>query len=210
MIYLICALSAIIMTFIGSYWIDKLYESSKEILTFPDKVIQRSRFRKPILLIAFFGLNIHFSKAPSPECFYLVIAAFFLLLVTMTDFEQYLIFDRMILPFTIIGLIAIFHLNLPLNVHVGTALVGGGSFLLISIMSHGALGGGDIKLIAALGIWLGYPRLSQAIIAGCIFAGIAALIMLLTKIKDRKSYFAYGPYFALTAIFILCRFLNLE
>ena len=210
MLYLTCAVAALLMTFVGSYWIDKLYEVSTDIMSFPDEVAQRARFRKPILAIALFGLNVYFSQAPSPECFYLMIAAFFLLLITMTDFEQYLIFNKMLLPFTIIGLIAIFHLNLPLNIHLGTALFGGGLFLIIASLSRGALGGGDVKLIAALGIWLGYPKLSDVIVTGCILAGVAALIMLVTKLKDRRSYFAYGPYFALTAIYTLCSSLALE
>ena len=33
--------------------------------------------------------------------------------------------------------------------------------------------------------------------------GAAALLMLLTKQKQRKSYFAYGPYFALSGIGIV-------
>ena len=210
MLYLICAVTALLMTFIGSYWIDKLYEVSGDIMSFPDEVVQRSRFRKPILAVMLFGLNVHFSKAPSPECFYLMIAAFFLMLITMTDFEQYLIFNKMLLPFTLIGLIATFHLNMPINVHVGTALFGGGLFLILASLSRGALGGGDVKLIAALGIWVGYPRLSEVLVTGCIFAGVAALIMLITKLKDRKSYFAYGPYFALTTIYALCSSLTLE
>ena len=210
MLYLTCAVAALIMTFVGSYWIDKLYESSTDIMSFPDEVAQRARFRKPILAITLFGLNVHLSQAPAPQCFYLIVASFFLMLITMTDFEQYLIFNRMLLPFTLVALIAIFHLNLPLNMHVGTALFGGGLFLIISSLSRGALGGGDVKLIATLGLWLGHPGLSDVIVTGCILAGVAALIMLLTKIKDRKSYFAYGPYFALTTIYTLCSSLTLR
>ena len=198
------------MTIIGSYWIDKLYEVSQEIMSFPDEMSQRARFRKPILMVTLFGLNIYFSRAPAPECFYLATAAFFLMLITITDFEQYLIFNRMLLPFTIIGLIAIIHLNLSINSHLGTAFFGGGLFLILASLSRGTLGGGDVKLIATLGLWLGPHRLSNVIVEGCIFAGIAALIMLVTKLKDRKSYFAYGPYFTLTTIYTLCSSLTLE
>ena len=77
---------------------------------------------------------------------------------------------------------------------------------MIASLSRGALGGGDVKLIATLGLWLGHPKLSQVLIIGCILAGVAALIMLAIKIKDRQSFFAYGPYSALTAIYFLCDF----
>lgn len=210
MIYFLCAVSALFMTYIGSYWIDKLYEQSQEILSFPEDVIQRSKYRKFILLIAIFSLNVYFSNVSMPNCLYLIIASYFLLLITITDFEQYLIFDKMIIPFTIVGFIAIYHLDLIWNIHLGTALFCGGTFLMIASITHGALGGGDVKLIASLGIWLGYPRLSHVIIAGCILAGVVAVILIVTKIKNRHSMFAYGPYFTLTAIFDMCRYSSLN
>ena len=209
MIYFLCAIAAILLTFVGSYWIDKLYEMPTAPLSFPEDISRRSRFRKPILAVALFLTNLQFATVPSPKCFYLIVAAFFLLLITMTDFEQYVIFDRMILPFTLIGFMAVFHLQMSFNHHLGAALVGGGTFLLLAILTRGALGGGDIKLIAALGIWFGPHNLSNVIAAGSILGGVAALIMLLVNKKDRKSYFAYGPYFTLTAIYILLSSLSL-
>ena len=210
---LMCAISliiAFILTLIGSYWIDKLYAMPNAPLSFPDEIDRRSRLRKPVLLIAICTLIYYFAQLNLPEFIYLLLAVFFLLLITMTDFEQYVIFDRMLLPFAIIGCIAAFHLNLSIYDHAIAALAGGGVLLLIAILTKGAIGGGDIKLIAVIGIWFGTDRLFTILIIGFILGGIAAFIMLLTKQKERKSYFAYGPYFALTAIFILCIFNNLE
>ena len=36
--------------------------------------------------------------------------------------------------------------------------------------------------------------------AGIIFGGLSALVLMLLGFKKRKSAFAYGPYFALTAL----------
>ena len=66
------------------------------------------------------------------------------------------------------------------------------------------VGGGDVKLIATLGLWLGFDLLN-IVIYGTIFGGLAAILMILTKQKDRSSYFAYDPYFALTAIYFLLK-----
>ena len=82
-------------------------------------------------------------------------------------------------------------------------LIGGGVFLLLAIISKGSLGGGDVKLVAALGLWLGSEKLLSVVLIGTIIGGIAAMFMILAKKKDRKSYFAYGPYFSLTAIYFL-------
>ena len=76
-------------------------------------------------------------------------------------------------------------------------------FLIIAILSRGALGGGDIKLIACLGLWMGTKTLFFIGMFGILFGGISALIMLLLGIKSRKSAFAYGPYFAIPAIALL-------
>lgn len=75
-------------------------------------------------------------------------------------------------------------------------------FLLLGILSRGALGGGDIKLIACLGLWLGTDALIFVAVAGSIFGGLSALVLLLGK-KKRKSAFAYGPYFTLTTLALL-------
>ena len=76
-------------------------------------------------------------------------------------------------------------------------------FFLLAVITKGAIGGGDIKLIAAMGLWFGYRSLLTVIMYGFLAGGAAALLMLLTKQKKRKSYFAYGPYFALSEIGVL-------
>ena len=68
---------------------------------------------------------------------------------------------------------------------------------------HGSIGGGDIKLVAALGLWLGCEKLLAVVLTATIIGGLSALMMILAKQKDRNSYFAYGPYFAFAAIYAL-------
>ena len=201
----LCMVAAIVLGMIGSYWIDRLFARPNAPLSFPEDVANRSRFRKPLLILFIFGCILHFSATSMPQAFYLIIASFFLLLVTFTDFEQYVIFDLMLLPFAVVGAVAVIHLNWSIYDHLIAAIVGGGAFLLLAITTHGAIGGGDIKLIAVLGIWLGSKILLNVVVIGCILAGISGLMMLIIKQKNRKSFFAYGPYFALTTIYILIK-----
>ncbi len=125
-----------------------------------------------------------------------------LILMSITDFEQYMLFDAMTLPLAVIGAVFSYQ-NSVLQENFLAAIIGGGIFLLLSIISKGALGGGDIKLIFALGLWFGAENLLNVVLFGTIFGGLAAILMILAKQKDRKSFFAYGPYFALTAIYFL-------
>lgn len=183
------------LTFAGSLWIDKLYLNCAE-LTFPEEISKRARFRKPIL---FYALAILFNMT---EDLWLMSAIFLLMLMTLTDFEQYMLFDVMTLLLALIGAIFSYQ-NSILQENLIAAVIGGGVFLLLAIISRWAIGGGDIKLIFALGLWLGIVNLLNVIIFGAIFGGVAAILLIITKQKDCKSFFAYGPYFAITAIYFL-------
>lgn len=189
--------AAAILTCAGTLWIDKLYWTSKE-LTFPGKISERSKFRKPFLFVS---LAILFNMT---EDLWKMAAFFLLVLMTLTDFEQYMLFDAMTLPFALIGAFYAWQ-NANLTDNLITALIGGGFFLFLAIVSKGAIGGGDVKLIAALGLWLGSENLLDAVIFATIVGGLAATFMILAKQKDRSSYFAYGPYFALSAIYFLLK-----
>ncbi|MBR5914559.1 MAG: prepilin peptidase [Selenomonadaceae bacterium] len=195
-------LIAIALTAIGSRWIDFLYSMPSAPLSFPKEIASRSKFRKPCLFIFLTLCLIKIFTAPAPLNFYMATEIFFLALIIFTDFEQYVIFDKMLIPFAIIGVVATIHLNLPIIDRIVAAVIGGGIFLLM-VMLTGGIGGGDIKLVAVLGIWLGTENLLNVVLIASIVGGICAGIMILTKIKGRKSYFAYGPYFALAAIFII-------
>ena len=187
---------AAVLTLAGSLWIDELYSMNTE-LTFPEKISERSKFRKPILFVS---LSILFNLT---DDLWIATAIFLLALMTVTDFEQYMLFDAMTLPFALIGAVYVWQMNLNIIDHAAAALIGGGFFLLLAIFTKGALGGGDVKLVAALGLWLGSENLLNVVIFATIIGGLAATFMIVTKQKDRNSYFAYGPYFTLTAIYFL-------
>ena len=200
-------LLSFLLTIAGSRWITLLFlkAQGRDILSFPEQVEQRARFRQPLLfalLLLCIGrawLNI----TNLLWLFYVILAIAFLSFVTVTDFEQYVIFDAMLLPFAITGLCYTVHMRLPLGEHVAAALGGGLLFFLLAVITKGAVGGGDIKLAAAMGLWFGCRSLLIIIMYGLLAGGAAALLMLLAKQKQRKSFFAYGPYFALSGIGIL-------
>ena len=131
---------------------------------------------------------------------FLLLFNYFLVLYTFTDFEQQVIFDHMLIPFAALGLLQTIALQQPLLDHLTAAAAGGLIFLLLAILTRGGIGGGDIKLIAALGLWLGIDNLLSVSMAGLVLGGIAAFFLILTGKKKRTDYFAYGPYFILTAI----------
>lgn len=79
------------------------------------------------------------------------------------------------------------------------ALVVSGMFLLMALASRGkAMGGGDIKLMAALGLLLGWKKILLVLILGAFLGGIIhGTRMLLTK---EKHVLSFGPYLAAAAV----------
>ena len=191
----------------GSMLMDYLYaRAPRDLLSFPEQVTTRAKYRRPLLFLL---LTVYVGRAcitvTPPALFYLVIAIVCLSIITATDFEQYVIFDVLLVPFAATGILYTIHMGLPITGHIAASLGGGLVFLLLAIVTKGAIGGGDIKLIAAMGLWLGIRPLLSVIVYGFIAGGVAAFILLLTKQKSRHSYFAYGPYFALSGLGILLK-----
>lgn len=202
LILMACSITAVPY---GARWIETLYQMYPELLSNPAANTMLKRHRRQLLRILLCLCVIKvtiFSSQPLPAPLSLI-AAFFLLLITCTDFEQQVIFDKMLLPFALFAPIAWLWLPLPYTDYLLAAFAGGICFLLFAFLTHGGIGGGDIKLIFVLGLWLGPHLLLQTICIGLLFGGAAALILLLTKRKTAHSYFAYGPYFAISALFYL-------
>ena len=104
-LFLIAVLS-VVVSLGGSRWIERLYRKNKDILTFPDDVVSRGRWRPYLLGIAFLacGVRFFFLTSGLPLVFMLYAAAL-LLLMTATDFEQYCLFDEMMIPFALGGMV---------------------------------------------------------------------------------------------------------
>lgn len=185
-----------LLTALGSLFIDILYARSND-LTFPHQISARSHYRTCILFVIltfFFNLT---------DNLWFILAIYLLTLMTITDFEQYMLFDAMTLPLAVFGVL--FALQTNFFDSFLASIVGGAFFLLLAVISKGSLGGGDVKLIFALGFWLGTYKLLNTIIVGTVAGGFAAIILILMNKKDRSSFFAYGPYFALSAIYFMLK-----
>lgn len=75
-----------------------------------------------------------------------------------------------------------------------------GLFLIILIVSNGrAMGGGDVKLMAAAGLLLGWKGIILSLMLGSIAGSIIHLTLM--KVQGKERVLAFGPYLAL-GIFI--------
>lgn len=65
-------------------------------------------------------------------------------------------------------------------------------FLVITLL--GGMGMGDVKLMCAVGILLGWQQTLLAAFFGVVIGGAAALILKISNKKGRKSEIPFGPY----------------
>ena len=79
------------------------------------------------------------------------------------------------------------------------AFVVSGLFLLVVLITKGrGMGGGDVKLMAAAGLLLGWKHIILAMMIGCILGSVVHLLrMFLDKKKKKEHVLAFGPYLAI-------------
>ena len=71
---------------------------------------------------------------------------------------------------------------------------GGGLFLLVYIISRKGLGGGDVKFIAAAGLYLGIHGVIPTIFCGTVLAALTGLTLMLLKKIGRKDTMPLSPF----------------
>lgn len=131
-----------------------------------------------------------------------------LVAVTVIDYDCQIIPDSLVLLIAILGALHLFFVLAPsygsavLLDRAAGFLLGGGLFFLIAVVSRGGMGGGDIKLAAALGLWFGWKELLLLVFAAFIFGAVVSVFLLLTHIKGRKEGIPFGPFLALSAYLV--------
>jgi len=79
------------------------------------------------------------------------------------------------------------------------ALVAGGIFYLLSVITRGGVGMGDAKLSFFMGAVLGglplpVPPVMEALIWGMLGGGLIAALLLVTRMRKMTDFIPYGPF----------------
>lgn len=140
-----------------------------------------------------------------------------LLVISVIDMRRYYILDVLTLPLLWCGLLANIDARFALLPHavVGAA---GGYIAMRLIAAAGAvvfrknvMGGGDFKLMAAFGAWLGWQPLPFLLFLGSLIGVGYALVFYLTRRAGRtpppggflKRRFSFGPALSVAAALML-------
>ena len=130
-----------------------------------------------------------------------------LFIVFSIDYQVKLIPDEAHIYIVILGIIQLmFRFHQLLDFILG-ALIGGGFFLAISLISYWILkkegmGLGDVKLMASLGFLFGTKTIMVIILLSFILGAIAGVVVLAIK-KGKESYIAFGPFIVIATIIIM-------
>ena len=82
-------------------------------------------------------------------------------------------------------------------------LIGGGLYLLLAVVTRGGMGGGDIKLMAMLGLWLGSAGVLWVVLLSSNIGAIISLALMALKIKGRKDFIPFGPFIVIAAMLVM-------
>ena len=128
-----------------------------------------------------------------------------LVALSFIDLDTFRLPDVLTLPLLGIGLIGAF--LIPGNPSgwesVLSALGAGGVFWIIARVYPQGMGLGDVKLVAAMGAFLGFPAIFISIFVGSFVGAVVGIFLLRTGKKSLGQQIPFGPYLALGAILTL-------
>jgi leader peptidase (prepilin peptidase) / N-methyltransferase len=129
-----------------------------------------------------------------------------LVVITFIDLEHQIIPDEISLTGIVVGFAFSFFLqgHSWLNSLLGI-LLGGGSLLLVAygyqwLTGKEGMGGGDIKLLAMMGAFLGWKAIPFIIFTGSLVGAVVGVTIMLVQKKDSNLAIPFGPYLAFGAV----------
>lgn len=129
-----------------------------------------------------------------------------LLVIIVIDIHHQIIPDVISLPGIILGFLFSFVSPTVTWQSSLIGLIGGGgvlyavAFLYFLLRKVDGMGGGDIKLLAMIGAWLGWQSLPFVIFASSLSGSIVGLIAMLYQKKGGRTRIPFGPFLSVSAL----------
>jgi leader peptidase (prepilin peptidase)/N-methyltransferase len=151
-----------------------------------------------LMLFLKFGLTLKFF------IFFIFIAA--LIVITFIDLDHQIIPDIISLPgIPIFCFAAIFLVKIPWMEALIGLLIGGGVLFAIAFVyelltKREGMGGGDIKLLAMIGGFLGWKSLIFILLFSSFSGAIVGITAMIIKKQDMKYAVPFGPFLSAAAV----------
>ena len=161
------------------------------------------------LLTGLIYLIIYLTYGLSIQSLIYIILSSALIIIAFIDLNEQIVPDVISLPGIVIGFIISFFV--PYISFINSALgvvVGGGIILIIGlggsvIFKKEAMGGGDVKLAAMIGAFLGWKYIIISLFLGFFLGALAGIVLILSKIKSREDVVPFGPFIVLGSFITL-------
>lgn len=129
-----------------------------------------------------------------------------LMVCSLIDLEYQIIPDKVILLMLLTGtaLLALQSEQLLMSGFIG-GIVGFSVLLAIAIISRGGMGGGDVKLAAVLGLYLGWPKILLALMLAFFIGSLTGMVLMFGQKKSIKSAMPFAPHLSAAAMIALIR-----
>lgn len=134
------------------------------------------------------------------------IAALFslLIIISLIDLRCQIIPDGLVLVILVLGAVNGLYQILVMNVPWFTFVIGffaaSAPLYLLAMIYKGGMGGGDIKLMAAAGLFIGWKLILLSLFMGALYGGVASVYILASGKGSLKSAVPFGPMLSLGII----------
>ncbi|MBW2098965.1 MAG: prepilin peptidase [Deltaproteobacteria bacterium] len=161
------------------------------------------------LLSGLLGLVLWYKFGFSSELFIYFYFSACLIIVTFVDLAHQIIPDAVSLPGIAVGFLSSFLLpELSWRDSLLGILMGGGILFLVAwgyyiIARKEGMGGGDIKLLAMIGAFLGWQAIPLVILLSAAAGSVAGLTIMSLQKGNRHMAIPYGPFLVGAALITL-------
>jgi len=165
-------------------------------------------WRYPLVefITAMFALLLFAKFWLTPDFIVFFIFTAVLIVITFIDLDHQIIPDVLTLPgIPVFFLAAVFVVRIPwLEALIGL-LVGGGVLFAVAavyelVTKREGMGGGDIKLLAMIGGFLGWKSLIFILLFSSLLGAVVGILIMIIKKQDMKYAVPFGPFLSAAAV----------
>jgi len=129
-----------------------------------------------------------------------IMAVGVLMIISFYDIRYGLIYDRLVILLALLSLYPLFAGDISWENALLGSIMGSSLLEALRYLSRGGLGFGDVKFVAALGLWLGIENILLCLLLASMLGVLYGVGMLLGRRMQRNTPIPFGPFLALGAL----------
>lgn len=143
-----------------------------------------------------FGLSFNFIK-------YIIFISF-IIVIGFIDLDTTNVYTKTTISAMIVGIIYIliekFYFSYDVKTYIYAVLLCITIIGIIIFITKG-MGSGDLDIYLVVSLFLGFKITAMTIFLSFILGSIIGILLIISKIKNRKDYISFGPFIAVASIF---------